>query len=187
MLPRLPGLPDEAFQTDGTMTKSEVRAVTLARLMPQRGALLWDIGAGSGSVGIEWMRAAPEARAIAIEPRQDRRALAAANAAALGTPRLDIRAGSAPEALAGLPQPDAVFFGGGLSEAAVGAAVAALAPFGRLVANAVTLPSEALLLALQARHGGALTRLSIARAEAIGGTSGWRPLMPVTQWHWMKT
>ena len=187
ILPRLPGLPDEAFQTDGTMTKQEVRAVTLARLMPQRGAMLWDIGAGSGSVAIEWMRAAPEARAVAVEPRADRRALAAANAAALGTPRLDIRSGTAPAALDGLPTPDAVFFGGGLSEVAVGAAVAALTPFGRLVANAVTLPSEALLIALQAKHGGALTRLSVARAEVIGGTTGWRPMMPVTQWHWMKT
>jgi len=186
VLPRVPGLPDSAFVHDGKMTKAEVRAITLARLMPLRGALLWDVGAGSGSVSIEWMRAAPDARAIAIEPRADRRMLAAANALALGTPRLDLREGAAPAALAGLPAPDAVFIGGGLSEGAVKACLAALKPFGRLVANAVTLESEALLLALHARHGGALSRLSVQRAEPVGGLTGWRPLMPVTQWSLMR-
>lgn len=182
VLPRIPGLPDAAFAHDGTMTKREVRAATLARLMPFRGALLWDVGTGAGSVAIEWMRTAPEARAIGIEPKPERRALAAANAAALGTPRLDLVAGEAPAALAGLPAPDAVFFGGGLSEAAVDAARAALKPFGRLVANAVTVESEALLARLHALHGGALMRISVARAEPVGPHRGFRPLMSVTQW-----
>jgi len=186
VLPRVPGLPDSAFVHDGKMTKAEVRAITLARLMPFRGALLWDIGAGSGSIGIEWMRAAADARAIAIEPRADRRALAAANAQALGTPRLEIRDGTAPGALAGLPAPDAVFIGGGLACEVVDLALAAMKPFGRLVANAVTLESEALLLALHARLGGELTRLSVQRAAPVGGLTGWRPLMPVTQWSLLR-
>jgi precorrin-6Y C5,15-methyltransferase (decarboxylating) len=186
ILPRIPGLPDTAFAHDGTMTKQEVRAITLARLMPLRGAMLWDVGCGCGSVAVEWMRAAPEARAIGIEPRADRRALAAVNALALGTPALRLVAGTAPAALADLPRPDAVFFGGGLTEAGVGAAIAALPPFGRLVANAVTLETEGVLLALHARLGGDLTRLSVARAEPVGGLTGWRPAMPVTQWAWMK-
>lgn len=178
-------LPDDAFQSDGTMTKSEVRALTLARLMPMRGALLWDVGAGCGSVGIEWMRMARDARAIAIEPRADRRAMAAANAAALGAPALRLVAGEAPAALAGLPAPDAVFLGGGLSEEAAETCLAALGPFGRLVANAVTLDSEMLLARLQARHGGDLTRIEIARAGTLGRRRGWRPAMPVVQWSLM--
>jgi precorrin-6Y C5,15-methyltransferase (decarboxylating) len=179
---RGPGLDDALFQSDGTMTKQEVRAITLSRLMPMRGAVLWDIGAGSGSVGIEWMRMAPDARAFAIEPRADRRALAAANALALGAPRLELVAGEAPAALAGLPAPDAVFIGGGLSRDSFAAAWAALRPFGRLVANAVTLESEAVMLALQTAHGGALTRIAVSRADKVGRLTGWRPQMPVTQW-----
>ncbi|PRX37006.1 precorrin-6Y C5,15-methyltransferase (decarboxylating) [Meinhardsimonia xiamenensis] len=186
VLARVPGLPDEVFAHDGRMTKREVRAVTLAALMPMPGALLWDIGAGSGSVSVEWMRAAREAQAIALEPRPDRRALAAANAAALGAPKLNIVPGRAPEALAGLPAPDAVFIGGGLSEAVVEAAWAALKPFGRLVANAVTLQSEAELMRLQAARGGELVRLAVARAEPVGRMTGWRPMMPVTQWRLVK-
>ncbi|MCV6595940.1 MAG: precorrin-6y C5,15-methyltransferase (decarboxylating) subunit CbiE, partial [Mangrovicoccus sp.] len=116
ILPRVAGLPDDAFVHDGKMTKREVRAMTIAQLMPQRGGLLWDIGSGAGSVAIEWMRAAPDARAIGIEPMAARREMAAQNAMALGVPKLDLRAGSAPEALADLPEPDAVFLGGGLSE-----------------------------------------------------------------------
>jgi precorrin-6Y C5,15-methyltransferase (decarboxylating) len=186
LTPRGPGLADHHFQTDGTMTKAEVRAITLSRLMPMRGALLWDVGAGSGSVGIEWMRMAPDARAIAIEPRADRRALAAQNALALGAPRLDIRPGQAPDALADLPAPDAVFLGGGLSEQAGDLAADRLRPLGRLVANAVTVEGEAVLASLHRRHGGGLTRIGIERAEPVGARTGWRPLMPVTQWHWVK-
>ncbi len=186
VLSRAPGLPDEVFRNDGTMTKQEVRAVTLARLMPMRGALLWDVGAGCGSVGIEWMRAARDARAIGIEPRADRRALAAANAQALGTPRLELVAGEAPGALAGLAAPDAVFIGGGLDAQVFEACWTALKPLGRLVANTVTLESEARLLALHASHGGTLSRIAVQRAEPVGRLHGWRPAMPVTQWSLVK-
>jgi precorrin-6Y C5,15-methyltransferase (decarboxylating) len=180
------GLPDEMFAGDGTMTKAEVRALTLARLMPMRGALLWDVGAGCGSVGIEWMRMARDARAIAVEPRADRRDWAAANAQALGAPGLKIVAGEAPGALEGLPTPDAVFVGGGLSEAVAEVCLAALRPFGRLVANTVTVESEGVLAALQARHGGDLVRIDVARLVPVGGRRGWKPAMPVTQWSLIK-
>ena len=181
------GLPDDAFVHDGTMTKAEVRAVTLSRLMPMRGALLWDVGMGCGSVAVEWMRAARDARAVGVEPRADRRAMAAANAGALGAPRLEIREGRAPEALRGLEAPDAVFVGGGLSEEVALLCWDALRPFGRMVANAVTLESEARLIALHERLGGELTRIAISRAEPVGGKRGWRPSMPVTQWSAVKS
>jgi precorrin-6Y C5,15-methyltransferase (decarboxylating) len=181
-----PGLADALFQSDGTMTKAEVRAVTLSRLMPMRGALLWDVGAGCGSVGIEWMRMGRDARAIAIEPRADRRAMAAANAAALGAPALKIVAGEAPDALAGLPAPDAVFLGGGLSEETAEACLAALKPLGRLVANAVTIESEALLARLWQRHGGEMARIDVARLASVGPRHGWKPAMPVVQWSLVK-
>ncbi|WP_422075873.1 precorrin-6y C5,15-methyltransferase (decarboxylating) subunit CbiE [Tranquillimonas rosea] len=181
LLPRVPGLDDDLFRHDGTMTKQEVRAATLAKLMPMRGALLWDIGTGCGSVAIEWMRAARYARAVGIEPRADRRAFAAENALALGTPRLDLVDGTAPDALAGLEAPDAIFIGGGVSEAVFDAAWAALKPLGRLVTNAVTLESQAVLLDLYHRHGGRLVTLSVQRAAPVGTRTGWRPLMPVTQ------
>jgi precorrin-6Y C5,15-methyltransferase (decarboxylating) len=180
------GLPDDAFAHDGKLTKREFRALALAKLMPHPGALLLDIGAGCGSIGIEWMRAEEHARAIALEPRAERRALAARNAAALGVPRLDIRGASAPEALDSLPAPDAIFIGGGLSEPTIAASMPILKPGGRLVAHAVTLESEAVLLAAYARHGGELVRLSVARAEPVGTFSAWRPAMPVTQWAWRK-
>ena len=186
LLPRVPGLADVLFQSDGTMTKQEVRAATLAKLMPMRGALLWDIGCGSGSVAIEWMRAARYARAIGIEPRDDRRAMAGANALALGTPKLALVEGQAPEALDGLDAPDAIFIGGGLTRETFEAAWAALRPLGRLVANAVTLESEAELLALSKEFGGELVRLSVQRAEPVGRLTGWRPAMPVTQWSLVK-
>ncbi|MGI3169300.1 precorrin-6y C5,15-methyltransferase (decarboxylating) subunit CbiE [Pseudooceanicola sp. C21-150M6] len=186
LLPRVPGLEDALFSSDGTMTKREVRAATLAKLMPMRGALLWDIGAGCGSVAIEWMRGARYTSAIGIEPRADRRAMAAANALALGVPRLRIIEGEAPEALDGLERPDAVFIGGGLSEAVFEAAWSALKPLGRLVANAVTLESEAVLIALHARHGGDLVRIGVERAEPVGRLTGWRPSMSVVQWSLVK-
>ncbi|WP_317055799.1 precorrin-6y C5,15-methyltransferase (decarboxylating) subunit CbiE [Roseovarius rhodophyticola] len=186
LLPRVPGLEDTLFQSDGTMTKQEVRAATLAKLMPMRGALLWDIGTGCGSVAVEWMRGARYARAIGIEPRADRRAMAAANALALGVPKLELVDGTVPAALEGLPAPDAVFIGGGLSAEVFDATWKALRPLGRLVANAVTLESEAVLLALHKQHGGQLVKLSVQRAEPVGGLTGWRPLMPVTQWSLVK-
>jgi precorrin-6Y C5,15-methyltransferase (decarboxylating) len=186
VLSRTPGLPDDAFLSDGTMTKREVRAVTLARLMPMQGALLWDIGCGAGSVAIEWMRAAREAKAIGIEPRADRRAMAATNAARLGTPGLTLIDGEAPGALLGLPAPDAVFIGGGFSRATFDAVWSSLRPRGRLVVNSVTLESEAAVLGLQKTYGGELSKLSVARAEPVGRLHGWRPFMPVTQWSLAK-
>jgi len=185
LLPRVPGLADELFQSDGTMTKQEVRAITVAKLMPMRGALLWDIGTGCGSVAVEWMRAARYARAIGIEPRADRRALAAANALALGVPKLELVDGVVPEVLNGLAAPDAIFIGGGLSEEVFDQAWAALRPLGRLVANAVTLDSEATLIRLHKKHGGELVKLSVERSETLGpseaGHMGWKPMRPVTQ------
>ena len=160
--------------------------MTLAKLMPMRGALLWDIGAGCGSVAVEWMRGAHYARAVGIEPRADRRAMAAANALALGVPGLRLVEGEAPAALDGLEAPDAVFIGGGLSAEVFGAAWAALKPLGRLVANAVTIESEQVMLALHARHGGDLCKIQVARAEAVGRMSGWKPAMPVIQWSLVK-
>jgi precorrin-6Y C5,15-methyltransferase (decarboxylating) len=182
----LTGLPDSAFRHDGKMTKRAVRALALSRLVPQRGALLWDIGCGCGSVAIEWMRAAREARAIGIEPRADRRAIATENALALGAPALELVEGDAPAALAGLRAPDAVFIGGGIGMATIETAIAALKPLGRLVANAVTLESEAVLLDAFARHGGELERISVQAAEPVGPYHGWRASMPVTQWSWQK-
>ncbi|EYD78035.1 Cobalt-precorrin-6y C5-methyltransferase [Rubellimicrobium mesophilum DSM 19309] len=185
VLPRT-GLPDDVFQSDGTMTKREVRAATLAKLMPLPGALLWDVGLGSGSVAIEWMRAARGARAVGVETRADRRAMAAANALALGVPELEIVAGEAPGALDGLPEPDAVFLGGGLSEAAFEVAWGRLRPGGRLVANAVTLEGEAVMMALHRAHGGDLVRIAVSRAEPVGRLTGWRPSMEVMQWSLSK-
>jgi precorrin-6Y C5,15-methyltransferase (decarboxylating) len=180
------GLPDSAFTNDGKLTKREIRSAAMAKLMPHTDASLIDIGAGCGSIAIEWMRAAPHAHAVALEPNAERRAMAARNAANLGVPGLDIRDGRAPEALADLPSPDAIFIGGGVSEETLTAAQDKLIPGGRLVAHAVTLQSEAVLLAAHARYGGDLARLSVARAEPIGGFPAWRPLMPVTQWAWRK-
>ncbi len=182
VLSRAAGLPDDAFRHDGQLTKREVRAATLAALSPLPGQLLWDVGAGCGSVAIEWMRLAPRATAIAIEREAGRRTLIAANAAALGTPRLMIIAGEAPVALAGLERPDAIFIGGGLSSPGlVDACWSALKPGGRLVANAVTVEGESALIAAASRLRGTLTRLAVSRAEAVGGFHAWRALMAVTQ------
>jgi len=181
------GLDDALFEHDGQITKREIRAVTLSALAPRHGELLWDIGAGSGSVGIEWMLCDPSLKAIAIEQSPERAARAARNATALGVPHLALVEGAAPAALAGLPEPDAIFIGGGGSEPGVlEAAIAALKPGGRLVANAVTHEMEALLLSEYAKRGGSLTRLDISRAAPVGTMSGWRPAMPVTQWRWIK-
>ncbi|WP_018387235.1 bifunctional cobalt-precorrin-7 (C(5))-methyltransferase/cobalt-precorrin-6B (C(15))-methyltransferase [Ancylobacter sp. FA202] len=187
ILARAPGLPDDLFEHDGQLTKREIRAVTLSALSPRRGELLWDIGAGAGSVGIEWMLADPSLTAIGIEERPERAARARRNAAALGVPGLEVVEGKAPEALAGLPAPDAIFVGGGAGEPGVlEAALDALKPGGRLVVNAVTLETEALLIACYGSLGGDLVRLAVARAVPVGGLTGWRPAMPVTQWSWTK-
>ncbi|WP_424927557.1 precorrin-6y C5,15-methyltransferase (decarboxylating) subunit CbiE [Amaricoccus tamworthensis] len=178
----LTGLPDDAFEHDGRMTKREVRAITLASLDPRRGGMLWDIGCGCGSVSVEWMRAGRDARAIGLEPRADRRAMAATNATRLGAPALKLIDTTAPDGLADLPAPDAIFIGGGLTAETVDIALNALSPGGRLVANAVTLESETILMDLHARHGGELSRIAVSRAKPVGGYRGWRPMMPVTQW-----
>ena len=182
-LSRAPGLRDDAFEHDGQITKYEIRAITLAALRPIPGQLLWDVGAGSGSVGIEWMRTHPSCRALAIEPRPERLQRIARNAAALGVPGLEIVAGSAPDALDGLPVPDAIFVGGGVSVSGVlDVCVSALEPGGRLVANGVTVETETVLAGWHAKLGGSLTRISIERAEPIGSLTGWTPARAVTQW-----
>ncbi len=188
VISRNTGLADDLFEHDGQITKREVRAVTLSSLSPRRGELLWDIGAGSGSVAIEWMLADPLVmRAIAVEERTDRAARIHRNAAAFGVPGLDIVQGSAPEALANLPPPHAVFVGGGAGAPGVlDTASAALRAAGRLVVNAVTLETEAQLLARHAALGGELIRIAISRAGAVGRKTGWRAALPVTQWVWTK-
>jgi precorrin-6B C5,15-methyltransferase / cobalt-precorrin-6B C5,C15-methyltransferase len=187
VLPRTPGLADALFEHDGQITKREIRALTLSSLAPRRGELLWDIGAGSGSIAIEWMLADPTMRAFAVERRDDRAARIRRNAAAFGVPGLEIVETAAPEALTGLPTPDAIFIGGGASGTDVlDSAARALRPRGRLVVNAVTLKTETLLLVRHAALGGELTRIAISRAGPIGEETGWRAAMPVTQWVWIK-
>lgn len=187
ILPLASGLPDELFEHDGQITKREIRAVTLSTLAPRRGELLWDIGGGSGSISIEWMLCHPSLRAIAIEHNVERAERIARNATNCGVPGLTVVEGAAPEALVGLPAPDVIFIGGGGSEDGVfDAAISVLRSGGRLVANAVTLEMETLLLARHASHGGDLLRLQISRAAPVGSMTGWRPAMPVTQWSWVK-
>jgi precorrin-6Y C5,15-methyltransferase (decarboxylating) len=188
VLARTPGLADDLFEHDGQITKREIRAVTLSSLKPRRGELLWDIGAGSGAVAIEWLLADPTfMRAVAIERRADRAARIARNAAAFGVPDLKVVEGAAPAILSGLTAPDVVFIGGGVSEPGViDAATRALRPGGRLVINAVTLEGEALLLARHAALGGELIRIAVSRAAPLGGKTAWRPALPVTQWLWQK-
>ncbi|APR40358.1 precorrin-6Y C5,15-methyltransferase [Paraburkholderia sp. SOS3] len=182
--PRLaltPGLADDAFSHDGQLTKRDVRALTLARLAPAPRELLWDVGAGCGSIGIEWMRAHPSCRAIAVEAHSERQRFIERNRDALGVPALQIVAGEAPAALAGLAVPDAVFIGGGVTVPGVfDACWSALKRGGRLVANAVTLEGEAALAAYRKRHGGTLSRIALAEAQPLGGFETWRPALPIT-------
>ena len=181
------GLDDALFEHDGQITKREIRAVTLSSLAPRRGELLWDVGAGAGSVAIEWMLADPSLHAIAIEARTERAARIRRNAGALGVPGLDVRNASAPDALGELPRPDAVFIGGGARDDGVlDAVIEALQAGGRLVVNAVTLETEALLMTRHERLGGELIRIAIAHASPLGGMTAWRPALPVTQWIWIK-
>lgn len=180
-LSRLAGLPDSAFRHDGQLTKRDVRAITLARLAPVPGELLWDVGAGSGSIGIEWMRAHPSCRALAIEADEGRQLLIEHNRDALGVPGLQLIRGSAPQALVGLERPDAVFIGGGVTrEGVLDACWAALKPGGRLIANAVTLQSEMTLMAWREQRGGELTRIHIAQAQPLGDFDTWRQALPIT-------
>lgn len=184
--PRLgtvPGLPDAAYEHDGQLTKRYVRAATLAALAPAPGELLWDVGGGAGSVAVEWLRAHAACRAVGVERDPERAARIARNAERLGVPALRVVTGTAPGALAGLPTPDAVFIGGGLTTPGLlDACWEALREGGRLVANTVTLESEALLAERCRRYGGELVRLAVAHAVPVGGFTGWRQAMPVTQW-----
>ncbi len=192
VLARSPGLPDEAFETDGQLTKREVRAATLAALAPLPGRLLWDVGAGSGAIAIEWLRAVPpkriagrgEAGAVAIERDAGRCATIARNASTLGVPQLRIVHGEAPAAFDGLDgPPDAIFVGGGcVREGLLEQCWAPLPSGGRLVANAVTLEAEMRLAAFRQEHGGDLARIAVSRAEPVGSLTAYRPLMPVTQY-----
>jgi precorrin-6B C5,15-methyltransferase / cobalt-precorrin-6B C5,C15-methyltransferase len=191
VIARASGLADELFEHDGQISKREVRALTLSALAPRRGELLWDVGAGSGSIAIEWLLADLSLRAIAVEQRPDRAACIRRNASAFGVPHLSLIEGSAPDALEGLATPDAVFIGGGTTTPGIiEAAQNALRPGGRLVINAVSLQTEAALLRCQSQWRGVLTRIAISRASPIGGAearmTGWRTAMPVTQWIWVK-
>ncbi len=184
---RLGGLPDEAFVHDGQLTKREVRAATLAALAPTPEKLLWDVGAGCGSISVEWMRAARGCEAIAFEHDAERLAMIAANADALGTPRLKVIAGEAPDTLKAQPAPDAVFIGGGIWVAGVfDAAWAALKPGGTLVANVVTIEGELHLYDLQEKHGGDIVRMEVSNLTHVGRLRALRPRMAVTQWRARK-
>ncbi len=175
------GLPDNSFRHDGQLTKRDVRAITLARLAPQPGELLWDVGAGCGSIGIEWMRAHPSCRALAIEADEGRQQLIEHNRDALGVPGLQLVRGRAPQALDALERPDAIFIGGGVTrEGVLALCWERLRPGGRLVANAVTLQSELALVDWRERHGGELTRLHIAQAQPLGAFDTWRQALPIT-------
>lgn len=184
----VPGLPDGAYEHDGQLTKRHVRAATLGALAPAPGELLWDIGGGSGSIAVEWMRTHRSCRAVTVERDAVRAARIALNAERLGVPGLRVVTGAAPEALVQLPTPDAVFVGGGLTvPGLLEACWEALPDGGRLVANTVTLESEALLADRYRRHGGELVRLAVAHAVPVGGFTGWRQAMPVTQWSVTKS
>lgn len=183
LLPSIPGLPDDAFLNDGQLTKRDVRATTLAKLAPYPGALLWDVGAGCGSVAIEWMRAAPRARAIAFEQNENRCELITQNSAALGTPNLEVAVGDALPNLGDAETPDAIFLGGDVAnDELFERCYKALKPGGRLVANAVTVASEQSLFQRQAKHGGELTRIEISTLSPVGDEQVMRPRMAVTQW-----
>ncbi len=185
--PLTPGLPDDWFEHDGQITKARVRALTLAALAPRPGGLLWDVGAGSGSVGIEWMLLHPANRTVAVERDAIRAARIARNASALGVPDLRVVQGSAPDALNGLDPPDAVFVGGGATGAGLLERCRAVLPSGgRLVVNAVTVESQAMLATTFAAQGGDLATISLAQAEPVGRFHGWRAAMPITQWVWAK-
>ena len=186
VIPLTPGLPDDWFEHDGQLTKRDIRAVTLAALAPRKGELLWDIGAGSGAIGIEWMLADPANRAIAIEADAARAGRIARNAANLGVPELEIVVARAPQALSGLATPNAIFIGGGASKDTLEAAWEALPDRGRIVVNAVTLETQALLFESFAALGGELVQIQIAKARAVGRFHALDPALPVLQWRALK-
>jgi precorrin-6Y C5,15-methyltransferase (decarboxylating) len=183
IIPLSPGLPDDYFEHDGQITKRDIRAATISALAPRRGELLWDVGAGSGSIAVEWMLSDPANTAIAIEERPDRAARIARNAASLGVPGLDIVSGRAPAAFVELATPDAIFIGGGANDDdVIDRAWDALPAGGRLVANAVTIETQALLARQFKQRGGELVQMQVAHAQPVGSFFGWRPAMPVVQW-----
>jgi precorrin-6Y C5,15-methyltransferase (decarboxylating) len=187
ILPCRASLPDSAFENDGQLTKQDVRAITLSALAPRAGELLWDVGAGAGSIGIEWMLSHPACRAIAIEENAERCARIHRNASALGAPRLEVIEGSAPEALGGLVKPSAIFIGGGASEPGVIQSCWNALPIGgRLVVNAVALETQTLLIQQHAARGGDLRRIAIESAVPLGSMHGFRPAMPIVQWRITK-
>jgi precorrin-6Y C5,15-methyltransferase (decarboxylating) len=187
VIPLTPGLPDDYFEHDGQITKRDIRAVTLAALAPRKGELLWDVGAGSGSVSIEWMLADPANRAIAIECNAERAARIARNAVSLGVPELEIVTARAPEALADLEAPNAVFIGGGAKAELINAAWSALAPYARIVVNAVTVETQATLAQAFAEKGGELVNIQISKARPVGRFHALEPAMPVLQWRARKS
>ncbi len=186
VIPLTPGLPDDWFEHDGQLTKRDIRAVTLSALAPRKGEILWDIGAGSGSIGIEWMLADPANRAIAIECEPQRAARAARNAASLGVPDLRVLGARAPQGLLDLPAPDAIFIGGGANPTVIEAAWSALPHYGRIVVNAVTLETQTLLAQAFKERGGDLTHIQIAKARPVGRFNALDPAMSVLQWRAMK-
>jgi precorrin-6Y C5,15-methyltransferase (decarboxylating) len=186
IIPRAPGLPDDWFENDGQLTKREIRAVTLSALAPRKGETLWDVGAGSGSISIEWMLSDPSNRAVAIERDALRAARIARNALALGTPDLEIVTGAAPQALLDLQAPDAIFIGGGANAETLEAAWRALPAHGRIVVNAVTLETQTLLTQAFEEKGGDLTHLQISRARPVGRFHALDPAMAVLQWRGVK-
>ena len=182
------GLPDDAFEHDGQLTKRDLRAAALARLLPAPGQLLWDVGAGAGSVGIEWMRSHPACQAVAVEADAGRAERIARNAKTLGVPALQVIHGTAPHALDDLSAPDAVFIGGGASRSGVlQRCLDALRGGGRIVVHGVTVQTEALLAATYDEHGGELTRIHVEHAAPVGSFTGWTPARAVTQWAFTKT
>jgi precorrin-6Y C5,15-methyltransferase (decarboxylating) len=185
---RIPGLPDDAFEHDGQLTKREVRAITVSSLAPMPGQMLWDIGAGCGSISIEWLRGTINARAIAVEHNMDRLGMINRNALALGAPELQVVFGEALNEIIGLPSPDAVFIGGGLTSGGLlEYCWQNLKPGGRLVANSVTFEGERRLFEAHEKLGGDLNKIDISRAQAVGGFSSWYALKPVTQLKIVKT
>lgn len=180
------GLADAHFDHDGQITKRPVRALTLSALAPRPGELLWDLGAGSGSVSIEWLLSHPTTNAIAVESNPDRAARLQRNAAALGADRLQLRQAPSLDVLDSLATPDAVFIGGGLSQALLEALWAVIPQGCRVVANAVTLEAEALLARWHSDQGGDLMRIELAQSKPLGSKRGWASAYPIVQWSAQK-
>lgn len=188
-LSRAPGLPDDAFEHDNTITKQEVRAITMAALAPKPGEVLWDVGAGNGTVAIEWLRAEPSAFALAFEEKPERSARIIANAKRLGTPELQVIEGHFPPPVDGFePSPDAIFVGGGIAadNDLIRYCMRALSVSGRLVANAVTLQAQTTLTAAHAEWGGELVSIAIARSAEVGPHQAMKPSIEVLQWRGRK-